>query len=100
MQIADAMPVYPSVPVAFKSAVAISSVAIAIPETGLLEEPTIPTIRLDTVAKKKPKITIISAPKKLIGMAGRTQIITAITNTPATTKGSGKSLEVRSSLSD
>ena len=29
---------------------------MVMPETGLLLEPTIPTIREDTVAKKKPKI--------------------------------------------
>ena len=95
MHIADAIPLYPSVPVAFKSAVAISRVAIAIPDTGLLEEPTSPTMRLDTVAKKKPNITIIRAPRKLIGTDGIIHIIIAITSAPPITKGIGRSLLVR-----
>ena len=40
------------------------------PETGLLLLPTNPTIREDTVAKKKPNTTIITAPIKLTGIAG------------------------------
>ena len=43
---------------------------MVIPETGLLLEPTIPTIREDTVAKKKPKITTKAAPIGLIGITG------------------------------
>ncbi len=34
------------------------TVAIVMPEIGLLELPMIPTIREDTVTKKAPKITI------------------------------------------
>mgnify|MGYP007104525672 CR=1 FL=1 len=45
----------------------IISVAIAIPDTGLLLLPTSPTILDDTVAKKKPNTTIRIAPGKLIG---------------------------------
>ena len=82
-------------PVAFKSAVAIRRVAIAIPDTGLLEEPTSPTMRLDTVAKKKPNITIIRAPRKLIGTDGIIHIIIAISSAPPTTTGIGRSLFVR-----
>ena len=72
------IPVIPMVPVAFKIIVVISSVAIAIPDTGLLELPTIPTILDDTVAKKNPKITIIIAPRRLTGTAGTSHIIIAM----------------------
>ena len=41
---------------------------MAMPETGLLEEPIRPTIREDTVAKKKPNTMTISAVKKFRGM--------------------------------
>ena len=94
-QIADTIPVYPVIPVPFNSAVAISRVAIAIPETGLLEDPTSPTIRLDTVAKKNPKMITSIAPNKRTGTDGRSQITTAISNTPARTAPIGSSLEVR-----
>ena len=50
--------------------VAIRRVAIAIPETGLFELPTRPTILEETVAKKKPKITTIIAPTSVTGIAG------------------------------
>ena len=79
------IPGIPMVPVAFKIIVVISSVAIAIPDTGLLELPTIPTILDDTVAKKKPKTTIINAPKRLTGISGNNQIKTAMINTPPKT---------------
>jgi hypothetical protein len=45
-----------------------SSVAIVIPDTGFEEEPTIPTILEETVAKKKEKITVRIAP--IIPMLG------------------------------
>ena len=55
---------------------------MVIPETGLLLEPTIPTIREDTVAKKKPKITTKAAPIGLIGITGTITIKAAIATTP------------------
>ena len=58
--IAPCIPWIPESPVAFRIIVAIKSVAIAIPETGLLELPTKPTILEETVAKKNPKITTIT----------------------------------------
>ena len=54
-------------------------VAMAIPDTGLLEEPIRPTIREDTVAKKKPKTTTITAPSRFTGKAGSSQMATAMT---------------------
>ena len=65
-----AIPAAPSAPVTLRMSVAIRSVAIAIPETGLLLLPTRPTILEETVAKKKPKITTINAPKSETGIAG------------------------------
>ena len=72
-------------PVAFKINVVTISVAIAIPDTGLLLLPTIPTILDDTVAKKKPNTTIITAPKKLTGISGNNQIKTAMIRIPPRT---------------
>ena len=68
--IAPCIPCAPWSPVIFKMIVAIRSVAIAIPETGLFELPTRPTILEETVAKKKPKITTIIAPTRVTGIAG------------------------------
>lgn len=45
IQMEPIIPVVPVAPVAFKIKVEIIKVAIAIPETGLLEEPINPTIR-------------------------------------------------------
>ena len=64
----------PSAAVNLRTRVAIRSVAIAIPETGLLLLPTRPTIREETVAKKNPNITIMIAPMGLTGIAGTSQI--------------------------
>ena len=64
----------PSAAVNLRTSVAIRSVAIAIPETGLLLLPTRPTIREETVAKKNPNITIMIAPMGLTGIAGTSQI--------------------------
>lgn len=59
--------------------VAISRVAMHIPDTGLLEEPIRPTMRAETVAKKKPNTRMIKAPTGLTGMLGNSQMNTAIT---------------------
>ena len=82
MAIAPCIPWIPLSPVAFSRIVAISSVAIAIPETGLLLLPTRPTILEDTVAKKKPKITTIMAPRKVTGIGGASQMAIVISRTP------------------
>ena len=73
------IPLIPLEPVSLRISVAISNVAIAIPETGLLLLPTKPTIRDETVAKKNPNTTTITAPNKLTGIAGTSH--TAIVRT-------------------
>ena len=92
--IAPFIPSIPVSPVALMAKVARSSVAIAIPDTGLLEEPIIPTIREETVAKKKPNTTIISAPRKFTGIAGTNQIINTMATIPARITPIGRSLSV------
>ena len=74
--IAPCIPCIPASPVSLRTKVATSNVAIAIPDTGLLLLPTRPTILDDTVAKKKPNITIIIAPTNVTGIAGINQIAT------------------------
>ena len=71
-------------------------VAMAIPDTGLLEEPIRPTIREDTVAKKKPKTTTITAPSRFTGKAGSSQMATAMTTMATSSTGMGISCSVRS----
>ena len=70
MQMADVIPRYPVMPACFNRIVANSRVAIAIPDTGLFDEPTTPTILADTVAKKNPKIMIRMDVTGLIGISG------------------------------
>ena len=70
-------------------------VAIAIPDTGLLEEPISPTIRDETDAKKKPKITTIKAPIGFTGNVGISQIAITITTIIASKIGIGRSCSVR-----
>jgi len=48
----------------------------------LLLLPTIPTIREDTVAKKKPNITIRIAPRIVTGISGISQIAIVTTTIP------------------
>ena len=92
--IAAFIPSIPVCPLLLITIVEIRSVAIAIPETGLLELPIIPTIREDTVAKKNPKITIRSAPSGLTGIAGTAQMITTIAMIPIRIKFIGRSWSV------
>ena len=47
---------------------------MVIPDTGLLLLPIRPTIREDTVAKKKPKMTIRNALNRFTGTIGTSQI--------------------------
>ena len=98
MTMAAVMPSMPSVPVALSSRVEISSVAMAMPETGLLEEPIRPTMREDTVAKKKPKMMTISAVNRFRGMAGTSHSTTATASTPSRTTFMGISCSVRREL--
>ena len=57
-----------------------------------------PTIREETVAKKKPKTTMITAPRKFTGIAGTSQIIRIIAAMPISTKFIGRSCAVLASL--
>ena len=70
-------------------------VAMAMPDTGLLEEPMRPTIREDTVAKKKPKTTTMTAPSRFTGNAGSSQMATAMTTMAMSSTGMGISCSVR-----
>ena len=95
MAIAPTMPVVPSVPVTFRRRVAMISVAIAIPDTGLLDEPISPTIREETDAKKNPKTTMIRAPIGFTGKVGTSQIRITITRSIPSRRGIGRSCCVR-----
>lgn len=57
-----------------------------------------PTIREETEAKKKPKITTISAPMGLTGKVGIIQIRIAITTMVPSRSGIGRSRSVRREL--
>ena len=92
--IAAVIPSMPVLPELLIANVAIRRVAIAIPETGLLELPTRPTIREDTVAKKNPKITMINAPRRVTGIAGTIQMINTIAKTPRRMNCIGRSCAV------
>ena len=96
--IAAVIPSIPVFPLPLIAIVAISRVAIAIPDTGLLELPTRPTIREDTVAKKNPKITISAAPSRVTGIAGTAQMITTIATIPTKMNCIGRSCAVRAVL--
>ena len=88
----------PMVFVAFNQAVTSNKVAIVIPETGLLLLPTSPTMREDTVAKKKPNKMTSHAPENEIGSAGTSQMSKANRIIPPMTNRISKSLSVRFSL--
>ena len=90
--IAATIPLLSPFPVFRRIIVAINSVAIAIPDTGLLLLPTSPTILEETVAKKKPKTTIMSAPSRFTGIIGSSHIKTAIAPVPRSTKAMGRSI--------
>ena len=96
--IAAVIPSIPVLPELLIANVAIRRVAIAIPETGLLELPTRPTIREDTVAKKNPKTTMIHAPRRVTGIAGTIQMINTIAITPRRMNCIGRSCAVLSVL--
>ena len=91
---AAVIPSIPVLPELLIANVAIRRVAIAIPETGLLELPTRPTIREDTVAKKNPKTTMINAPRRVTGIAGTIQMINTIARMPRRMNCIGRSCAV------
>ena len=99
MAIAPTMPSEPVEPLAFSAMVEMSSVAMAMPETGLFDDQISPTMREETVAKKKPNTSTISAPRKLTGMAGNSHMNTAISRHTASTTFMEMSCSVRRVLS-
>src|SRR5215510_13868153 len=75
------------------------SVAIVIPEIGFEDDPIMPTMREETVTKKKPKTTIRTdirrLPGNFPGIWGRTDISSARPIDPIRTKVIGMSRSVR-----
>ena len=67
---------------------------MTIPDTGLLDEPTSPTILPETVAKKNPNTMMIIAPIRLTGTEGNSQIRSMMITVPAITIDIGRSLLV------
>ena len=68
MEIAPIIPCAPVSPESFRTSVANRSVAIDIPETGLLLLPTRPTILDETAPKKNPNNAIRIAPTSDTGI--------------------------------
>ena len=93
--IAPIMPPCPALPVDLRSIVQKSSVAIAMPETGLLLEPTSPTSLEETVAKKNPNTAMHTAPSSVTGMGGKSQMKTMVASTSAPMIPIGRSRSVR-----
>ena len=93
--IAAVIPSAPPMPIALRSIEAARSVAIVIPETGLLLLPTSPTIRDETAAKKKPNTTVISAPTNVTEITGISHSASVRTATAAITKRRSSSRSVR-----
>ncbi len=99
---AATLPVSSVQPSATKMRLVPSSVAMVIPEVGFDVTPTSPTMRLDTVTKKKAKIATSSAPStrtendsmnpKTCGATARNR---TTVSTPIPTKLSGRSSSVR-----
>ena len=81
--IAAIIPGMLTTPAAFSINVLTSSAAMLMPDTGRLVTPTMPAIRADTAAKKKPKTMIAAAPTQVTFTAGTRM---AQRNTPMTPK--------------
>ena len=71
--------------------------AIVMPETGFDDEPIRPTMRDDTVTKKKPKMMTSTEARKLpwVGMPGATARKMASSSVPTSTTVIGMSRSVR-----
>ena len=69
---------------------------MVIPDTGLFELPTRPTILELTALKKKPNITTSIAPATVTGIAGMSQIMMMRTAIEIRTKRISRSISVRS----
>ena len=93
--IAVVIPAMPVFPVDFNTMDASRSVAIAMPDTGLFEEPTSPTIRALTVAKKNPNKTIRHADSRVTGIDGSSQSTSMTARIPNNTHFIGSSCSVR-----
>ena len=85
MVMAAIMPLGPMLPVARRTEVARRRLAMVMPDTGLLLEPIRPTIREETVAKKKPNRMTMIAPTGFNGMTGTMASRIARTTMPPTT---------------
>ena len=72
-----------------------SRAAMVIPDTGLDEEPISPTMREETVTKKKLKSTIRTAPSRFTGTPGQSQRATASSGASVKTKRMDRSRCVR-----
>ncbi len=74
-------------------------VAMVMPDTGFDDVPMMPTMRLDTVTKKKPKTTtsspVSSDPGKAPGRLGSRATIATMATEPPTTTDRGRSRSVR-----
>lgn len=84
--IAATIPEGPVEPVILKMSVVKSSVAIVMPDTGLFELPTRPTILDETAPKKNPNITTNSAPGSDMGTCGMKHIKRITATIPAATR--------------
>ena len=94
MAIDATMPAAPTVPQVLSTSAATTSVAIVMPEIGLLELPTSPTMRAETAAKKNPNNAIKTAPRKPTGTAGTAQMNTITQARPISTARKGRSRSV------
>ncbi len=92
--IAATIPEGPVEPVILKTSVVRSSVAIVMPDTGLFELPTRPTILDETAPKKNPNITTNSAPGSDMGTCGMRHIKRITATIPAATSRRSRSRAV------
>src|SRR2546430_6082478 len=95
MEIASTHCATPVQPIATKMRQVPSNAAIVMPEIGFAEEPIWPQMREDTVAKKKPKITIRTAPSRLTPSCGNRVRTMASATEPPTVSEMGRSSSVR-----
>jgi hypothetical protein len=70
--------------------------AMVMPEIGLALTPISPVMRDDTTTKKKPKITISTAPSRFTASCGSAVSSSASTTAPAGVIQIGRSVSVRS----
>ena len=85
IEIAATIPAAPATPHVLSAKAETTSVAMVIPEMGLFELPTSPTMRAETAAKKNPKSAMRSAPPTPTGTDGTHAMNTMTHTTPITT---------------